>query len=120
MSAGPNPDDMVVLFLRGLALAVVGGMRSLPLAAAAALICVLVGLAGGVLLCAGVVAAFAAATGGFGAAVAEPGKFTRTVLTPRAIVTRNVTRAAGRGLGRTARGDRSTGRAGSEIGISRV
>ncbi len=29
---GPNPGDMVVLFLRGLALAVVGGLRSLPLA----------------------------------------------------------------------------------------
>lgn len=29
---GPNPSDMVVLFLRGLAIAVVGGLRSLPLA----------------------------------------------------------------------------------------
>lgn len=37
VAAGPNPDDMVVLFLRGLAVAVVGGMRSLPLAFAAAL-----------------------------------------------------------------------------------
>ena len=38
VAAGPNPDDMVVLFLRGLALAVVGGMRSLPLAFVAALL----------------------------------------------------------------------------------
>jgi branched-subunit amino acid ABC-type transport system permease component len=37
VAAGPNPDDMVVLFLRGLAVAVVGGMRSLPLAFAAAI-----------------------------------------------------------------------------------
>jgi branched-subunit amino acid ABC-type transport system permease component len=29
---GPNPSDMIVLFLRGLAIAVVGGLRSLPLA----------------------------------------------------------------------------------------
>jgi len=29
---GPNPADMIVLFLRGLAIAVVGGLRSLPLA----------------------------------------------------------------------------------------
>jgi branched-subunit amino acid ABC-type transport system permease component len=38
VTAGPNPDDMVILFLRGLALAVVGGMRSLPIAFAAALL----------------------------------------------------------------------------------
>jgi len=38
VDAGPNPDDMVVLFLRGLVLAVVGGMRSLPLAFGAALL----------------------------------------------------------------------------------
>lgn len=33
---GPNPADMIVLFLRGLAIAVVGGLRSLPIAFAAA------------------------------------------------------------------------------------
>jgi branched-chain amino acid transport system permease protein len=33
---GPNPGDMIVLFLRGLAIAVVGGLRSLPIAFLAA------------------------------------------------------------------------------------
>jgi branched-subunit amino acid ABC-type transport system permease component len=33
---GPNPADMIVLFLRGLAIAVVGGLRSLPVAFVAA------------------------------------------------------------------------------------
>ena len=35
---GPNPADMIVLFLRGLAIAVVGGLRSLPIAFLAALL----------------------------------------------------------------------------------
>jgi branched-subunit amino acid ABC-type transport system permease component len=52
VTAGPNPDDMVILFLRGLALAVVGGMRSLPLALASAVLlgitetCLVVGVFG--------------------------------------------------------------------------
>ncbi|MGQ0626410.1 MAG: ABC transporter permease subunit [Sporichthyaceae bacterium] len=36
--AGPNPADMLLLFLRGLAIAAVGGMVSLPLALFAALL----------------------------------------------------------------------------------
>ncbi|HEX3827496.1 MAG TPA: branched-chain amino acid ABC transporter permease [Sporichthyaceae bacterium] len=54
VTAGPNPDDMVILFLRGLALAVVGGMRSLPLALASAVLlgitetCLVVGVFGDV------------------------------------------------------------------------
>ncbi|MGQ0465726.1 MAG: branched-chain amino acid ABC transporter permease [Sporichthyaceae bacterium] len=38
VTAGPNPADMLVLFLTGLAISVVGGMRSLPLAFAGALL----------------------------------------------------------------------------------
>lgn len=38
VTAGPNPADMLVLFLNGLAIAVVGGMRSLPLAFVGALL----------------------------------------------------------------------------------
>jgi branched-chain amino acid transport system permease protein len=37
VTAGPNPADMMVLFLNGLAIAAVGGMRSIPLAFAGAL-----------------------------------------------------------------------------------
>lgn len=36
VQAGPNPADMLTLFLEGVAIAIVGGMRSLPLAAAGA------------------------------------------------------------------------------------
>jgi branched-subunit amino acid ABC-type transport system permease component len=38
VTSGPNPPEMLVLFLSGLAIAAVGGMRSLPLAFAGALI----------------------------------------------------------------------------------
>lgn len=38
VTAGPNPADMLVLFLNGLAISVVGGMRSLPLAFTGALV----------------------------------------------------------------------------------
>lgn len=38
VTAGPNPPDMIVLFLNGLGIAAVGGMRSLPLAFAGAVI----------------------------------------------------------------------------------
>jgi branched-chain amino acid transport system permease protein len=38
VTAGPNPADMLVLFLNGRAISVVGGLRSLPLAFAGALV----------------------------------------------------------------------------------
>lgn len=37
VTAGPDPDDMIVLYLNGLAIAVVGGLRSLPMAFCGAL-----------------------------------------------------------------------------------
>jgi branched-subunit amino acid ABC-type transport system permease component len=38
VTAGPNPAEMLLLFLNGLAIAAVGGMRSIPLAFLGALV----------------------------------------------------------------------------------